>query len=107
MARVFITGSADGLGRMAAALLVQEGHQVVLHARSKVRAADAMKAVPGAETALVADHPGEPRRGIGLERPVLDLSGQHVSRHLASLQQRAGRDRVLQAQQQRHPAIRI
>ncbi len=55
MARVFITGSADGLGKMAASLLVKEGHQVVLHARNAQRAADAMKAVPGAETALAAD----------------------------------------------------
>ena len=31
MARVFITGSSDGLGRMAAELLVEEGHAVVLH----------------------------------------------------------------------------
>ncbi len=29
MARVFITGSSDGLGLMAAQLLVEEGHSVV------------------------------------------------------------------------------
>ncbi|RYC31733.1 SDR family NAD(P)-dependent oxidoreductase [Lichenibacterium minor] len=55
MARVFITGSSDGLGRNAAKLLVAEGHAVVLHARDDSRAADAMRAVPGAEGALVAD----------------------------------------------------
>ncbi len=55
MARVFITGSSDGLGRNAADLLVERGHTVVLHARSEARAADAMRAVPGAERALVAD----------------------------------------------------
>ena len=33
--RVFITGSTDGLGRDAARTLIDEGHQVVLHARSK------------------------------------------------------------------------
>src|SRR4051812_26540582 len=38
MARVFITGSTDGLGRAAAAALVGEGHQVVLHARNRERA---------------------------------------------------------------------
>lgn len=32
MSRIFITGSADGLGQMAARLLVAAGHQVVLHA---------------------------------------------------------------------------
>jgi NAD(P)-dependent dehydrogenase (short-subunit alcohol dehydrogenase family) len=55
MSRVFITGSADGLGRMAAELLVADGHTVVLHARSKARANDAMHAVPGAERAIVGD----------------------------------------------------
>jgi NAD(P)-dependent dehydrogenase (short-subunit alcohol dehydrogenase family) len=55
MARVFITGSADGLGKMAAALLVAQGHQVVLHGRSRDRAQQAMAAVPGAETAVVGD----------------------------------------------------
>ncbi|WP_321793792.1 SDR family NAD(P)-dependent oxidoreductase [Burkholderia pyrrocinia] len=38
MARIFITGSTDGLGRAAAATLVDEGHEVLLHARSQVRA---------------------------------------------------------------------
>jgi NAD(P)-dependent dehydrogenase (short-subunit alcohol dehydrogenase family) len=38
MRRVFITGSTDGLGRGAAVSLMREGHQVVLHARSKERA---------------------------------------------------------------------
>lgn len=39
MSRVFITGSNDGLGRAAAAALMDEGHHVVLHARSPERAA--------------------------------------------------------------------
>lgn len=38
MRRVFITGSTDGLGRGAAETLIKQGHQVVLHARSKERA---------------------------------------------------------------------
>ena len=38
MARIFITGSTDGLGRAAARTLIDEGHQVVLHARSRERA---------------------------------------------------------------------
>jgi NAD(P)-dependent dehydrogenase (short-subunit alcohol dehydrogenase family) len=52
---VFITGSADGLGRMAAARLVAQGHDVVLHARSEARATEALAAVPGARTALSGD----------------------------------------------------
>lgn len=55
MASIFITGSADGLGRMAARLLVAEGHKVVLHARSPFRAKEALAAVLGAEAALCAD----------------------------------------------------
>lgn len=55
MARVFITGSSDGLGRMAAQLLIEQGHKVVLHARSQERAQQAMAAVPGADTAVVGD----------------------------------------------------
>jgi NAD(P)-dependent dehydrogenase (short-subunit alcohol dehydrogenase family) len=55
MSRIFITGSADGLGQMAARLLVQAGHRVVLHARNDKRAAEALAHVPGAEAALSAD----------------------------------------------------
>jgi NAD(P)-dependent dehydrogenase (short-subunit alcohol dehydrogenase family) len=39
VSRIFITGSADGLGRAAAAELMDEGHEVVLHARSRERVA--------------------------------------------------------------------
>lgn len=38
MSRVFITGSTDGLGLAAARTLLAEGHEVVLHARSRDRA---------------------------------------------------------------------
>jgi NAD(P)-dependent dehydrogenase (short-subunit alcohol dehydrogenase family) len=37
MARVFITGSADGLGRFAAQSLLDQGHEVVVHARNSGR----------------------------------------------------------------------
>ena len=39
MARIFITGSADGLGKAAAEVLLAEGHDVVVHARSPERLA--------------------------------------------------------------------
>jgi NAD(P)-dependent dehydrogenase (short-subunit alcohol dehydrogenase family) len=55
MSRIFITGAADGLGQMAARLLIAEGHRVVLHARSEARAKDAMLATLGAEAALAGD----------------------------------------------------
>lgn len=55
MARVFVTGSADGLGRMAGELLLEQGHTVVLHARSRERAESVREAVPGAEAVLTGD----------------------------------------------------
>jgi NAD(P)-dependent dehydrogenase (short-subunit alcohol dehydrogenase family) len=55
MARVFITGSADGLGQMAAQLLIEQGHGVVLHARSEQRGNPALAAVPGAESVVIGD----------------------------------------------------
>ena len=55
MSRVFITGSAEGLGQMAARLLVADGHRVVLHARNQTRAADALRAVPGAQGVVHGD----------------------------------------------------
>ncbi len=55
MARVFVTGSADGLGKMAADLLIEQGHQVVLHARSAARADETRKKVVGAEDVVVGD----------------------------------------------------
>lgn len=55
MARVFITGSSDGLGKMAAQLLIDQGHRVVLHARNEARSKDARAAVPKAESVVVGD----------------------------------------------------
>ena len=55
MARVFVTGSADGLGLMAGQLLLEQGHQVVLHARNESRAKDAKKSAPGVESVVVGD----------------------------------------------------
>lgn len=55
MARVFVTGSSDGLGRNAAKLLIEGGHAVMLHARNEARARDALAAAPGAEGVLVGD----------------------------------------------------
>lgn len=37
MARIFVTGSTDGLGRAAARALMDAGHGVVLHARNRAR----------------------------------------------------------------------
>ncbi len=55
MARIFITGSADGLGQLAAKALSHLGHQVVLHARNAERGKQALNKVPGATDVLIAD----------------------------------------------------
>lgn len=55
MAKILITGSADGLGLLAAKALIQGGHQVVLHARNEERGRQALKNAPGAAGMLMAD----------------------------------------------------
>src|SRR5579859_713477 len=53
--RIFITGSADGLGRAAAGVLIREGHDVVLHARSRERVAALSDLAPDAAGVVVGD----------------------------------------------------
>src|SRR4051812_39086639 len=55
MARIFITGSADGLGQMAAKALIAQGHRVVVHARNEKRGREALDKVRGADTVLTGD----------------------------------------------------
>jgi NAD(P)-dependent dehydrogenase (short-subunit alcohol dehydrogenase family) len=55
MARVFISGSSTGLGLASAALLADEGHQVVLHARNPERADLARAALPRASAVVQGD----------------------------------------------------
>lgn len=55
MSRIFITGSTDGLGLMAAKLLLSQGHEVVLHARTPRRAEDVRRHLPDAAAVVVGD----------------------------------------------------
>jgi NAD(P)-dependent dehydrogenase (short-subunit alcohol dehydrogenase family) len=55
MSRIFITGSSTGLGLMAGRLLVEQGHEVVLHARNQARAEDARRALPQTEAIVMGD----------------------------------------------------
>lgn len=55
MARIFITGSSQGLGLMTGQLLAEQGHSVVLHARNGVRAKDAQAKVPQAAGVVIGD----------------------------------------------------
>lgn len=55
MSKIFITGSTDGLGQLAAENLIVEGHEVFLHARNQTRAKEALSKVKGAQKILVSD----------------------------------------------------
>jgi NAD(P)-dependent dehydrogenase (short-subunit alcohol dehydrogenase family) len=55
MSRVFITGSSDGLGLMAARLLIEQGHQVFLHGRNDSRSREALAAAAGAAGVVTGD----------------------------------------------------
>lgn len=61
MARIFITGSAGGLGLNAARALIQQGHEVVLHARNESRFTGAGAVREQAAGTVVGDlaDPGE------------------------------------------------
>src|ERR1700722_8952411 len=74
MSRILITGSADGLGLMAAQLLISQGHEVVLHARNQARAGPAP-----------APPPRAPRGGTG------DLSSIDQMRSVARQANDSGR----------------
>jgi NAD(P)-dependent dehydrogenase (short-subunit alcohol dehydrogenase family) len=66
--RIFITGSTDGLGRAAAGVLISEGHDVVLHARTRERAA--------ALSDLAADAAGVVIGDLSSAAETRDLAGQ-------------------------------
>jgi NAD(P)-dependent dehydrogenase (short-subunit alcohol dehydrogenase family) len=55
MARVFITGSADGLGRAAAHTLLNDGHEVVVHARNRDRLTAVRDLLDRGAAAVVGD----------------------------------------------------
>jgi NAD(P)-dependent dehydrogenase (short-subunit alcohol dehydrogenase family) len=55
VARIFITGSTDGLGRAAASVLMGEGHDVVLHARTQERAVVLGDLAPSAAGVVIGD----------------------------------------------------
>jgi hypothetical protein len=54
-ARVFITGSADGLGRAAAQTLLERGHEVVVHARNQDRLTAVRDLLDRGAAAVVGD----------------------------------------------------
>lgn len=55
MAKIFITGSTDGLGLLAAQQLITDDHEVYLHARNTSRADQVMEKIPGTAKVLIAE----------------------------------------------------
>jgi nucleoside-diphosphate-sugar epimerase len=55
MTRVFITGSADGLGRAAAQTLLEHGHAIVVHARNPNRLSAVADLLDRGAAAVVGD----------------------------------------------------
>ena len=55
MARIFITGSADGLGRAAAQTLLRDKHEVIVHARSAERLAAVNDLIARGASTVVGD----------------------------------------------------
>jgi NAD(P)-dependent dehydrogenase (short-subunit alcohol dehydrogenase family) len=55
MTRIFVTGSADGLGKLAAETLLSEGHKVVVHVRGPRRLPAVQALVARGATAVVGD----------------------------------------------------
>ncbi len=55
MLKIFITGSTDGIGFLAAKILLEKGHEVVFHARNEQRAGELRKKIPPSSMILVAD----------------------------------------------------
>ncbi len=55
--RVFITGSADGHGHAAAKTLLSQGHEVVVHVRSKERLSAVDELVAGGALIQVGCQP--------------------------------------------------
>jgi NAD(P)-dependent dehydrogenase (short-subunit alcohol dehydrogenase family) len=52
LARVFISGSSDGIGLACGKVLRQQGHEVILHARNAARAADTKAAIGDVEVVV-------------------------------------------------------
>lgn len=55
MARVFITGSRDGLGREAARTLLDDGHEIVVHVRTHDRLPAVSDLLDGGATVVIGD----------------------------------------------------
>jgi NAD(P)-dependent dehydrogenase (short-subunit alcohol dehydrogenase family) len=90
MARVFITGSADGLGLAAARTLLDDRHRVIVHVRNGDRLAAVRELVDRGAAAVIGDLSDlEQTRGVadqvnGLGRldAVIHNAGVYTGRHV-------------------------
>jgi NAD(P)-dependent dehydrogenase (short-subunit alcohol dehydrogenase family) len=88
MARIFITGSADGLGRLNAEALLSAGHQVVIHVRGKQRLPAVQELVARGATTVLGDladleqtrHVAEQVNALGAMDAVIHNAGVYSSR---------------------------
>lgn len=90
MARIFITGGTDGLGRAAALSLMAGGHRVVLHARTRERAA-AMSDLTSRGAALVVGDLLIRAEVIGVAQQVNALGRMDAVIHNAGIYTTRGR----------------
>jgi NAD(P)-dependent dehydrogenase (short-subunit alcohol dehydrogenase family) len=84
MARVFITGSADGLGRLAAQTLLDDGHEVVVHARNGDRL-EAVRDLVQRSAAVVVGDLAEIDQTRGLALDVNSLGRMNAVIHNAGV----------------------
>jgi NAD(P)-dependent dehydrogenase (short-subunit alcohol dehydrogenase family) len=84
MARVFITGSADGLGRAAAQTLLDEGHEVVVHVRNSDRLA-AVRDLVDRNAAVVVGDLSDPQQTRDVAGQVNDLGRMDAVIHNAGV----------------------
>ena len=55
VATICITGSTDGIGRVAARTLLEQGHRVLVHARDEARGRPVVDALPGDVDLVLGD----------------------------------------------------
>jgi NAD(P)-dependent dehydrogenase (short-subunit alcohol dehydrogenase family) len=84
MARVFITGSADGLGEAAARTLLDRGHEVVVHVRNRDRLTAVRDLVDRDAVAVVGDL-SDPEETRGLADQVNRLGRMDAVIHNAGV----------------------
>ena len=90
MARVFITGSADGLGRLAAETLLEAGHEVVVHVRNDERLTAVEDLLDRGAVAVVGDLSDVEQtralarnvNGLGLLDAVIHNAGVYTGPHV-------------------------